>query len=892
MPVIAAIGALWAQLGGIYIGTFAAGAAVQSLIIATALNSAASAIFKTGQGSSNYNAGLKLNNADNSASISVLYGTRELGGTEIYRGVSGENNKYFHRIMVIAEGEIDGIEAVYYNDTDVDEEDTFDGLINYTFHSGTDDQAADEDMVRDIADWTEAHTVSGVAYIYMRTEYSAAAFPTGMPTLTVKVRGRKVYDPRNDTVAFSNNPALCLRDYLTNSRFGAGIDAGLIVDDSFIEEANYCDELVTFKDEEDEEYQEARYAVNGVLDPDNGFYDNIQRLLLTCRGMLIFTAGRYKLVIDKPGVADFDFNEDNITGAWGFANVSKSDILNQVRVRFFDAALRWEESLTVVSDPEYKEQDFDRVFEQDLTYPLTDSLARAYILGQHHIKQSRQGLTVSFTSTLEALVVDVGDLITVTHKTPGWDAKLFRVQRLVLEASDTIQVELSEYDPSVYTHDIISPPTIPDTNLPGPFDRPLPRNLALESGTEHLLIAGDGTVISRLYVTWEAPASSFVVEYEVAYRAQAGSWTAYKTSERAHYFTPVRDGSLYDVRVRAIYAVGLYSEYLSVTGYAVIGKTAAPSAPVGFSFASQRDYTREFSWTLNSVDRDIQGYQIRYSTVLADEWDSMTPLHDGELVSSPWETNVLNAGTYRFAIKSMDTSGNESEFARYITATLSDSPTSSIFYARYARNEGWPGILTGFISNTGDLESNDSTSWDDLDSMAWDDWETWGVDGDDLVYQFEDIDLNAVLTFRPVISVQAQGVVTYAVDCSEDNVQWTGWTLPVGDVTARYLRVRITVAHTEARVNSMSILLDGAQESEDFPDLDTATLGLPAGDFRVPLIRTFVTIKTVTVALQNTGPGWSWEVIDKDAVLGPRIKIYDNTGTLADAIVDVTVKGY
>ena len=46
---------------------------------------------------------------------------------------------------------------------------------------------------------------------------------------------------------YSNNPALAVRDYLTNTVYGRGISESLMDDTSFEAAANYCDTEVTFE---------------------------------------------------------------------------------------------------------------------------------------------------------------------------------------------------------------------------------------------------------------------------------------------------------------------------------------------------------------------------------------------------------------------------------------------------------------------------------------------------------------------------------------------------------------------------------------------------------------------------------------------------------------------
>ena len=876
--------------------------AVGGFLIKTAaaygLGAAASAIAGNRMDKDNFDTGIKANHSSTTSPLLVVYGERVVGGSLVFQAASGSSNQYLHLILAISEGEVDSLLETYINDEPLTGS-KFAPYVRVNFHSGTTGQAADVDTVDEITEWTIDHRLLGVAYAAVRLQYDPDVW-TGVPDITFKIRGRKVYDPRTGATAWSDNPALCIRDYLSHPIYGRGIAAASLGDEDFIAEANYYDELVTVLDETGESIQHKRYTCNGVVNTDNPFMDNLSALRTCCRGWVVWSAGIYTLRSDKPDAAQFDFNETNIIGAWQVSPGSKSRIYNRVRCSFFNQDENWEESKTIVASNNFLADDNGVILESDIRLPFTSTITRARILSQFYLKQSRQPITASFTASLEALQVEPGDIVSITHRTPGWNAKLFRVHSMELKYEDVVEIVVGEYDTSVYTFDLETPPAFPDTGLPDPFNAAPPSNLQLASGTDHLMVAGDGTVITRIYASWDSPPSAFVREYELAYKLSSGQgYTVTRSSERQHYITGISDGASVDVRVRSIYASGSKSEWVEVTGYLVIGKTAAPAAPTSFSFASLRDYTREFSWTVNTTDLDAAGYKIRFSTNLTDEWGAMTPLHVGLLTASPWETNLLNAGTYRFAIKTVDTSGNESAIAKYMTATLEDSPVSSILASFYPRLEGWPGTITnGYILPYGDIEATDPTTWDDLATAApsWDDWTDWAIAGDDLTYQYTDIDLGSELTFRPVITAQVDGAITYQIDFSTDGIAWNGWTTPADDITCRYLRARIIVTGTGPRIQSMSILLDGKKEVEDLSDIDTSTLTgnyrIAVGDIRLPVQTAFNSIKSVQVALQNTGPGWTWELVDKQATYGPRIKIYDNTATLADATIDATVKGY
>ena len=79
--------------------------------------------------------------------------------------------------------------------------------------------------------------------------YDKEGIWSGVPQLTVQVRGKKVYDPRDSgqtfgtpsTYEFSDNPALCFLDYITNNEYGKGLTASQINMTTFSSAANVCD---------------------------------------------------------------------------------------------------------------------------------------------------------------------------------------------------------------------------------------------------------------------------------------------------------------------------------------------------------------------------------------------------------------------------------------------------------------------------------------------------------------------------------------------------------------------------------------------------------------------------------------------------------------------------
>lgn len=187
----------------------------------------------------------------------IIYGKRRIAGNLLYAETTGTKNKYLHLIYAVAGHEIDSFVSFKINEDDV----TLDGdgfvneskyksgstkLIRIKTHLGADDQSADSDLVSESNSlWTSEHKLDGIAYYYVRLEFNQTAFPNGIPAITTIVQGKKVFDPRTSTTAFSSNPALCVRDFLTNSRYGLSAKTTEINDTSFSSAANTCEQDVT-----------------------------------------------------------------------------------------------------------------------------------------------------------------------------------------------------------------------------------------------------------------------------------------------------------------------------------------------------------------------------------------------------------------------------------------------------------------------------------------------------------------------------------------------------------------------------------------------------------------------------------------------------------------------
>lgn len=183
----------------------------------------------------------------------VIYGEARVSGPLLYARTTSNDN-LLHLLIAFVGHECAAIDDVLLTDVTIPDADLDgDGLVTAGIyankvrlrkHLGTAAQAADVKLVAEVAEWTANHRLREIAYLYARLAFDQDIFPTGIPGISAWIKGRKVLDPRDSVTRWTPNPALAVRDYLTNSRFGLAAATGEIDDASFIAAANVCEEMV------------------------------------------------------------------------------------------------------------------------------------------------------------------------------------------------------------------------------------------------------------------------------------------------------------------------------------------------------------------------------------------------------------------------------------------------------------------------------------------------------------------------------------------------------------------------------------------------------------------------------------------------------------------------
>lgn len=616
--------------------------------------------------------GILLNKRSNNAPIPVVYGTRLVGGTIVFLATGTDTDNLYVNI-VMSEGQIESFTNVYFNGK-ISTDESFDAPItNIRRYYGTETQLGDSTIAIDLSYYaTLTHRLKGTAYLSLTLKFTPETFTSGLPTITSEVKGVKVFDPRSSLTVWSDNPVLCVRDYLTNTRYGRGIDTSLIDDASFIVSANYCDELIFIAG-----FYKKRYVCDGVVQTENRSLDIIRELLTACRGFLVYSGGKYKLIIDKPEIPVFTFSEENIIGKWDITLGNKNTMFNRIRANFFNKDKEYQPDLVVIDSPALRIQDDGVLLERMIDLPFTTDIARAKMIATINLNQSRQSISCEFNTTIEGMLAEVGDVVYIKHDTPGWSelnsgqGKKFRIMKIILQNTDEVRIQAREYETSAFEYGTIAiHDTEPDTSLPDLSIALPPTNLITEEST-YVTTNSAGEKI-RLDISWTAPDEGFIASYDVEYKKSSDTtWNQLtNTKNTTARLNDVPSVNM-DIRVRTVNTVGVVSLWTTLSNITIQGLITTTVFGSGLS-ATVTATTVMLLWHLSTDITVLSGGRVifRHSSELTGAtWNNSIPISIVAAGNSNAIVLPFQVGTY--LARFVDVAGNES--ADYGTVVVKTS---------------------------------------------------------------------------------------------------------------------------------------------------------------------------------------------------------------------------
>jgi hypothetical protein len=696
----------------------------------------------------------------------IIYGKMRVGGARIYDEATGNNNKFLHRIIAVAGHEIEAFDSIYIDDDiitidgtgNVTSPERYDGKVRILTHLGSPDQVADATLVSESSKWTSEHRLRGIAYMYIRLEFDADTFPNGIPDITSIISGKKVYDPRTSTTSWSDNPALCLRDYLV-SGYGLAEDVVNIDDDLVIAAANVADQTNTIAGT-------TRYTCNGAFTTASTPYDMISSLLTSMDGSMWYAQGKWRMKPAYWTAPVLSLTENDLRSNINVSTRhSRRDNFNVVKGTFRGSESNWQTTdYPQVTNSAFLSADGGQESVADVDLPFTNNSVEARRIALISLERNRQQLTVSASFGLRTLEVQVGDNVTLTSDRFGWSNKEFEVvswsfglvdeydlqtNMVLRETAESIYDEVN--DGIVYERD--------NTNLLSPFDVP-----SVGISVEATLQVSNQKVSNLAVATITSSRPEGIDYVDVEYKITSETkYSSFGQGSLGEFRVRDLDVNSYDFRSRAVNTFGIKGEFTYLVDQEINAFAGDPSdvASLGVELSGGSMF---LSWP-PIPDADLSHYEVKLNTnTTGATWSNSTTVI--EKIARPATSTALPARSGTILIRAYDKEGNfsvtpattivlpselpqlgqidtQTEDPNFtgtksntavvsstlqIDVTTASSPTGDYLFSNYIDTSATRSArVTGFKTFTRVFDGA-SLLWDDIPQNwdTWpDNWDTW-----------------------------------------------------------------------------------------------------------------------------------------------------------------------
>lgn len=628
-------------------------------------------------------------------------------------------------------------------------------------------------------------------------------------------------------------------------------------------------------------YNQCRYEAQGTITTGEQPMSALKALLPAAAGTIVWQQGEWYCYAGAYRASSGTLTVTDLrAGLEVMAQPSRRQLYNQVRGVFSDPVSSYQPiDFPVLSNAAYETQDGDR-YPHDISLPFTVNTFRAQRIAKIYLEKSRQGIVVNFPAKPSALKYAVWDTIALTIPAMGWVAKEFIITSWVLNPDSSVDLALQEEASASYTwssSDAIVGDPAPNTSLSNPNIMTSIAGLALSSGTNELFLAADGTIHSRIRVTWTAPTNVFISSggyIDLQYDDTSVSPTRWQSApfigggETVAYILPVEDGITYNVRIRAVSSTGAASDWVYAT-HLVVGKTLPPSDVTGF-VAVQTGNVIVF--TCDTIDDlDLDTVEIRYGDSGNTNWADASPV--AYILRGQSVTNAsLPPGTWEILARAKDTSGNYSTTTAHQTLVVRRDGFTLITSQEYHPN--WAGTLVNMVEHWTGVLTPQSQSL--ASALGWEVFDEFVPNAyTDCYYTGGTIDktLDAYgRVYADIVSVLGPGETSgtanpaFEIDYRLSTGAFDGFeTWSVGNANFRYVMPRIHVDTTIGKpvISAMTVYIDAMERTES----GTVAVGVGGG----PTARSFTLPFHVTPSLQLTGIG---------------------TGDITGAFKDLTTTGF
>ncbi|MFL9668985.1 phage tail protein [Variovorax sp. AB1(2024)] len=808
----------------------------------------------------------------------------------------------------------------------------FNSFVNIRWHLGSPDQTADGGMTAMLPGvWTWDHRARGVAYLVCQFAYNDTALPSGIPTVTARIRGARVYDPRDGATRFSENPALLMRHVITHPQFGKRTSISAAEDARFIAAANACDTGISYTGSD----WVPMFRAASVFPFGSRARDVLDDLAQAMGGEWAYAAGEFYVRAGVYQLPVMDLTDEDLVVEQRAVDGSvtqlpmtisphrpRAEKVNMVAIRIWDQAANYVETAIRPLRADALVADDGAELSQEVTMPAVFYAGQAWHIAGIMLRDGRDPMTAILPFKMRAYPLEIFDGIRLTLTRYGIVNKEFRIVGRTFNPNGVVQLSLKETTAAIFQYGAGFLPGgyAPNTGLPKPWDIRPPSILSISSGEDQLIVQNDGTIINGVRVTWAPIADQSIAiggNVELQYMVLPSSpWVSVLVPGDAKEvkFYGVEDLAMIMVRLRTRNSLAV-SDWGAQVLHQVIGKTEPPPNIENLSISGS-----VLSWTMPRRVPDLAGFVFRFQYGNNLDWNSAAQLHNGLITESPYDLITRPGGVVTIMGKAQDTSGNQSLATANIVMNLGDPPIANILEQWNFDALGWPydtSESSGWTIVAGDPSADaldsfygtDDQSFYGGDTQPFYDAGTYGR----MIYVTPPVSINSALA-GSIMTLDAgvQGTdlhIDYRLAgpgsfYGQDTdsfygpdaepfygppgawMPWPGQIIAARD--AYQFRVTIGAGTDRGILQSLVLTVDAPDIEEEVADLVIA-----AGGTLIPYTKNFTSIKTIQITLQANGSGAVTAESTKTPNLSPKVTAYNAAHTsVAGASADITLKGY
>lgn len=301
---------------------------------------------------------------------------------------------------------------------------------------------------------------------------------------------------------------------------------------------------------------------------------------------------------------------------------------------------------------------------------------------------------------------------------------------------------------------------------------------------------------------------------------------------------------------------------------------------------------REIYWGYTDPPADFAGFEVRYHNDSGrTSWEDAIKPHQGLLSATSFYTQLIPPYATVIMVRAVDAFGIPSENSAIIYRDAQPVVITNEV-DRIDFHPTWIGTKVGCAIDGTYLSATD-TGTNLYSGVPTAEFYDGGV-----VYEATYNEMFYTTSFTVssvgalIIEIDFEGAGYEAHYRPDGSTNWLPVVINQEVALGDYdLRIRVFGGPVRGKLKTLSVVIDAEDIIEDFEDLVIANASV---GIRLPITKTYTTIKKVDVAIQGVGTPTAvgYRVIDKNPTTGPLIKLVDAAGAYCTGTLDATVKGF